>query len=478
MHQILSKYWCVFAVAILLVAAGCSDDDSGSGTLSGMVATPVFSPGEGLYTAAQMVAISCDTAEAAIYFTTNGSDPTTNSTPYSTDLSITTNTTLRAIAVKAGMTNSAIASASYTITGTLAAPDITPPTGTYHGPRSITITAQNGASIYYTTDGNTPTTNSTPYSGPFPVVLSTTVKAIAVKADWISSPEATAVYDMYEAETSFTWYEDGGMVAITNYTGTNVVVRIPPTIGGKVVKRLGASAFDGQLNIVSLDIPEGVQYCDTYSLRNCSALTNVKIPSTLIGIGTYAFYGCAKLTSVELPASLAFYGQSPFSSCTLLQSININSGCANYTSVEGVVFDKAQTILIEYPLGKTGASYSVPATVTAINNNAFIYNSHLTSIDLPDGLTTISGSAFWGCNGLTSVTLPAGVSAIGQYGFGLCNALTNVTTLRTNPASLGADAFLLYDPNGRKIWVPNGTAATYKVTGNWASYAGMIYDLP
>ena len=91
----------------------------GSGGPGGnAVATPTFSPNGGTFSTAQSVTISCSTSGATIYYTTDGSTPTTASTLYATAINVSATTTLKALAVKAGMTNSAVASAKFTISGT------------------------------------------------------------------------------------------------------------------------------------------------------------------------------------------------------------------------------------------------------------------------------------------------------------------------------------------------------------------------
>ncbi len=80
-----------------------------------IVATPTFSPEAGTYTTAQSVTISCTTDGATIYYTTNGDVPTTSSAVYSTPIAISETTTVKAMGVKTGMSNSNVASATYTI---------------------------------------------------------------------------------------------------------------------------------------------------------------------------------------------------------------------------------------------------------------------------------------------------------------------------------------------------------------------------
>src|SRR5205814_1711876 len=101
--------------------------------------------------------------------------------------------TIKAIAAAPGYANSLVTSATYTIR--VATPTFSPAAGTYSQPLSVTLSdATSGATIYYTTDGSTPTTVSTPYTGPISVTQTTTVKAIAVAPGWSQSPVATATY--------------------------------------------------------------------------------------------------------------------------------------------------------------------------------------------------------------------------------------------------------------------------------------------
>ena len=159
---------------------------------------PVFSPDAGTYFNSVDVTIACETEGATIYYTLDGSDPTDASTAYTEAIHITENTTVKAIAIKNAL-SSGIVSATYTISNieTVATPVITPEAGNYNDPQQITITcATDEASIYYTTDGTDPTSESTLYEGPFTLSVSATVKAIALKDGYNNSSIASAAYTM------------------------------------------------------------------------------------------------------------------------------------------------------------------------------------------------------------------------------------------------------------------------------------------
>ena len=194
MKSILKKVAGLALTAVLALGMfGCSDgnDDPVKET----VATPEFSVASGAVDSGTEVTISCATDGAEIYYTTNGSEPTASSTEYTDAISVTTAVTLKAIAVKSGMNNSAVASASYTIKGTVATPEFSVASGAVNSGTSVTITcATEGAKIYYTTDGTEPTASSIEYTGAISVTAAVTLKAIAVKSGMNDSAVASASY--------------------------------------------------------------------------------------------------------------------------------------------------------------------------------------------------------------------------------------------------------------------------------------------
>ena len=121
----------IFGVAALL--AGCGGGGSSTPPVTiPQAATPAFSVNAGTYTALQSVAITDSTAGATIYYTTNGAAPTTSSAAYSAPIPVATSTTIEALAVASGYTNSSVASVTYTIK-LPAAPAIAPITDIHQG---------------------------------------------------------------------------------------------------------------------------------------------------------------------------------------------------------------------------------------------------------------------------------------------------------------------------------------------------------
>lgn len=159
--------------------------------------TPVISPNGGTYTTAQSVSMADGTNGAAIYYTIDGSSPTTASSVYNGPLTISSGTVaIKALAVAPGSSPSAINSATYTVTPPAAAlPQLTPAAGTYVGAQTVTIADSTPNSIiYYTTDGSTPTPGSPVYSAPISVTANQTINAMATAVNYTVSPVSSAAY--------------------------------------------------------------------------------------------------------------------------------------------------------------------------------------------------------------------------------------------------------------------------------------------
>src|SRR6266581_1323805 len=171
-----------------------------AGTGSTVVATPTFSPAGGTYTGSVTVSISDATIGATIHYTTDGSTPTTSSPVYGGALTFTQTTTLKAMAAASGMTDSAVASATYTIQQQqVATPTFSPGGGTYTGSVTVSISdATSGATIHYTTDGSTPTTSSPIYGGALTFTQTTTLKAMAAASGMTNSAVASATYTIQQ----------------------------------------------------------------------------------------------------------------------------------------------------------------------------------------------------------------------------------------------------------------------------------------
>jgi len=176
--------------------SGFSDSTVVTAVYTLQATTPAFSPAGGTYTSAQSVTLTSATSGASINYTTDGSTPTeTHGTLYTGPVSISTTTTLSAIAFKTGYIDSGVSIAGYTINLPPVTPTFSPAAGTYASAQSVTITSASGATIRYTTDGSTPTeTNGTIYSGPVSITKTTILKAIAYKSGYPDTSVASGIY--------------------------------------------------------------------------------------------------------------------------------------------------------------------------------------------------------------------------------------------------------------------------------------------
>ena len=168
-------------------------------SINGSVATPEFSLLAGTYTSAKIVTLSVSTTGAQIRYTTDGTVPSDTSKVYKDPISVGATTTIRAIALKAGWATSLVAVSTYTITGTVARPSFSLPEGTYSKVQKVALSvATQGAEIRYTLDATTPDQTSPLYKDSIAIVAATTIKAIALKSDWETSPVASAKYALQD----------------------------------------------------------------------------------------------------------------------------------------------------------------------------------------------------------------------------------------------------------------------------------------
>ena len=200
------------------------------------------------------------------------------------------------------------------------------------------------------------------------------------------------------------------------------------------------SAFGECISLRNITIPEGVTYIGGYAFYKCTSLSDILIPESVTQIGYSVFNGCSNLTSVIIPNRVESIGEGAFNGCSSLRSILVDNDNANFTSIDGVLFNKACTALIAYPARKSGTAYQIPEGVTSIGDSAFESCSNLASVTIPKGVTSIGNDAFWGCNGLTSVIIPEGVERLSYGIFKNCSKLKDVM-IPDSVVSIDAQAF-------------------------------------
>ncbi|HQL88935.1 MAG TPA: leucine-rich repeat domain-containing protein, partial [Lentisphaeria bacterium] len=130
--------------------------------------------------------------------------------------------------------------------------------------------------------------------------------------------------------------------------------RLSSIVIPRSVTSIGDLTFSKCENLTSVVLPGGVTSIGAVAFYKCSRLSSIVIPDSVTSIGNGAFSGCTRLTSVVIPASVTSIGVSPFADCSTLAEIVVESANPSYSSCGGILFDKNQTTLIQYPAGKSG----------------------------------------------------------------------------------------------------------------------------
>jgi len=217
-------------------------------------------------------------------------------------------------------------------------------------------------------------------------------------------------YDIYGANAIVT-----DNITSNGYTG-DVIIPAEVTYNGTTyhVTEIGVSAF-----------------------MDCTGLTSITIPNSVIAIGDEAFYGCSGLTTIDIPNSVTTIGGEAFGHCEGLTSIAVESGNTVYDSRDNcnAIIETATNKLIAGCMNTI-----IPNSVSTIGSWAFDCCTGLTCIEIPNSVTSIGWSAFNCCTSLTSIDIPNSVTSIGTYAFYFCTSLANVS-IGNSVTSIGIYAF-------------------------------------
>jgi len=290
------------------------------------------------------------------------------------------------------------------------------------------------------------------------------------------------------------------VISIESSTFFNCTSLTSVTIGSGVTS-IGNNAFYGCTNLTGITIDEnnlnyasvgGILYdkAKTQIILVPSKITgNITIPNSVTSIPSLAFYGCTSLTGVTIPSGVTSIGNRAFYGCTSLTGITVDGNNPNYASVDGILYNKAKTQIIQVPAGITG-NVTIPNTVTSIEGSAFagcnsltgvtvvgynpnyasedgiLYNRQKTQfifiprakteVTIPDTFTDIGGF-FKNNTNIVSVTIGSGITSIGWYEFSNCTSLTSLT-IGSKVTSIDPTAFSGCTSLA-SITIPNGVTS-------------------
>ena len=396
------KVWMAMRRGILAVIfsaffiAGCGGGGGTTPITNPTAATPALSPAPGAFTSVQSVTLTDTTAGASIYYTTNGTTPTTASTLYSASapIAVSSTTTIEAIAVASGYTNSAVASGTYTISlPAAAAPTFSPAPGSYTSVQTVSLLdATNGASIYYTTDGSTPTTASTLYSASAPIAVSstTTIEAIAVASGYTNSAVASGTYTInLPAAATPTFSPAPG-----SYTSAQTVSLLDATNGASIYYTTNGSTPTTSSTLYSASAPIAVS-----STTTIEAIAVAPGYSTsAVATGTYTLPGSASTVSVVLSTDsqsqlMAAQPSINFTTSTAAAGTNtiVVDATQQYQTMDG--FGAAFTDSAAYLLYQVAQ----PAELTSTMNDLFTWSGKgigLSFMRIPMGASDIALSVY------------------------------------------------------------------------------------
>ena len=197
--------------------------------------------------------------------------------------------------------------------------------------------------------------------------------------------------------SAFTYVNHGDSIEITGFDNSVSDVVIPSEIEGLPVTTISTGAF------------------------YLSAITSIEVPDTVTSIGEMAFLGCTSLKTVKLSTGVAKIEKNAFGSCSALQEVQVAKDNPNFSSLDGVLYSKAQDTLVIYPAAKTDAAYTIPSGVTSVAMYAFSENHYLETLTIPNSLIKVGDSAFFNCKNLRSVSYNGTEEEWNQITIGLLN---------------------------------------------------------
>lgn len=221
------------------------------------------------------------------------------------------------------------------------------------------------------------------------------IQALAVNDAQVDAETVVDLMDEYTyGELTYTIDYYDKTISITHCDNYAENVVIPSEINGYKVVSINSQAF---------------YYCEN--------LINIKIPDTITDIYSMAFYGCTNLVDIYIPYSVAYIGMGAFGECTNLNHISVDGNNQYYCDIDGNLFNKDQTRLLQYAAGKTDETYTIPDCVTDVEEQAFARCQNLLNISMSDNVLKIGDKAFYHCKNLNNIQISENIIDIGEGAF-------------------------------------------------------------
>ena len=189
------------------------------------------------------------------------------------------------------------------------------------------------------------------------------------------------------------------------------------------VTSIGRWVFEECKKLKRIVLPKKLKKLEQMTFWHCSSLSEVVMPSALEEIELGTFADCDSLYHIHIPESVRKI-DSAF--CHAVREFTVSPDNKHFAAIDGVLYNKKITTLIEMPGGRKIKTFKIPDSVKTIGYDAFRCCNQLKHVIFPRGLNRIHTSAFWGCNSLMEVDLPDGVEYISEEAFMDCKSLKHV----------------------------------------------------
>lgn len=304
-----------------------------------------------------------------------------------------------------------------------------------------------------------------------------TIKNRDLEELWTGTIENTREMEdgLFDEATNYYEFQDDGksvvLVTVNKTDDGKLVVPSSVRYHGKDYEVIGvqgalhASVCKNPDELTEVVLPSTVRFLGDFAFYFCMSLSSVTWDhieeSALTEIGENAFTSCTSLKSFPLPAGLSSIGESALAGCISLPAFTLDETCDSFAVVDGLLYNKAVTKLINCPAGKAG-TVTLPATVKTIESNAFYNCTQVTDVIMPEGLDSLGLAVFVGCSSLKTIKFPESVRVIGFGGFTGCTNLESIDVAPNNATYSSLDGILIENGN-RLMAYPNKKGLTYEV---------------